>query len=121
MPCHPRTRPWIPRSCGSNVDWVIPQLIAARLGKYAINATSQLVLQKTCRYWASDWATDHSYWTNIGKDDMRLADVREMFARDQVCLRSVRGMAGAGGGSAAKMADGVLAASSPFLEPRLHT
>eukprot|EP00667_Euglena_gracilis_P003282 EG_transcript_3294 len=77
-------------SCGSNVDWVIPQLIAAATGKYEANATAHLLLPKTCRYWASEWANDHKYWTNTGKDELRLSDLPEVFARDLLLKSDIK-------------------------------
>eukprot|EP00668_Euglena_longa_P033034 GGOE01042535.1.p1 GENE.GGOE01042535.1~~GGOE01042535.1.p1 ORF type:complete len:717 (+),score=193.46 GGOE01042535.1:96-2246(+) len=44
--------------CGSNADRILPELLAARTGLYPLNATSLLLAEGRCRYWARDWARD---------------------------------------------------------------
>eukprot|EP00668_Euglena_longa_P031620 GGOE01040861.1.p1 GENE.GGOE01040861.1~~GGOE01040861.1.p1 ORF type:complete len:922 (-),score=208.26 GGOE01040861.1:90-2705(-) len=80
-------------TCSSNVDWSIPQLIAARTGLFAINQSSRLLAPDRCVYWARHWPFDPTVFGKQGigyMDLVRASFSRYTFSRGEIDIMKKR-------------------------------
>ena len=113
-------------SCGSNVDRILPELLAARTARYPLNATALLLARRRCRYWAKDWARDPALFsrrTQYARDTVLTALDDEMLSDKQIgAIKSMFGRRGDEGGNkvAALVAEYERTMADPTIGSRIR-